>query len=147
MRKFLTVTALLSLFATASAQTINATDTKGTGADADQVERDTTTASVTQTVNLKLPEATALHQHYAARAGLPVTPPVPARRPRTPASRCPAGTPHAQRLPRGPGRQHAGGHAQGLPGFGPDPGPAVRAAARRNLAHAGSHRPAAELHD
>lgn len=81
MRKFLTVTALLSLFATASAQTINPTDTKGTGADADQVERGTTTASVTQTVNLKLPEATALHQHYAARAGLPVTPPVPARQP------------------------------------------------------------------
>lgn len=61
MRKFLTVTALLSLFAAASAQTINPTDTKGAGADADQVNRGTTTASVTQTVNLKLPEATALH--------------------------------------------------------------------------------------
>ena len=63
MRKFLTVTALLSLFTVAGAQTINPTDTKtdAAGQGADQVERGTTTASVTQTVNLKLPEATALH--------------------------------------------------------------------------------------
>ncbi|RJF71666.1 hypothetical protein D3875_08880 [Deinococcus cavernae] len=56
MRKFLTATAMLSLFAAAGAQVINPTDTNK-----DQVNRGTTTATVTQTVNLKLPQATALH--------------------------------------------------------------------------------------
>lgn len=56
MRKVLTTTALLSLFAAAGAQVINPTDTNK-----DQVNRGTTTATVTQTVNLKLPQATALH--------------------------------------------------------------------------------------
>ncbi|GAA5512810.1 hypothetical protein Dcar01_01534 [Deinococcus carri] len=60
MRKFWMTAALMTL-AVASAQTITTSPKSGETGGPDAVATGTTTASVTQTVNLKLPQATALH--------------------------------------------------------------------------------------